>query len=71
MEKLYSAEQTAETVGCSVRKIQLLAEELIAAGHAQRVGKMLVFDETAFLYVITRPDRRRKEFRNTKSEKPR
>ena len=67
MDKLYSTEEIAIELGCSKRKVQALADELIALGIAQRVGKTLVLSAFAIPYIGNRPDRRTKEFRDRKA----
>ena len=58
METLYSVAEIAAAVGCSKKWVQRLAPELIDAGLAQKVGKVLVLDWKAASYIDRRPDRR-------------
>jgi hypothetical protein len=58
IKTLYTTADIARILGCSTRWIQALAAELIEAGHAQKVGRALVFDLSAADYIRQRPDGR-------------
>ena len=60
MIKLYSVVDVASLVGLSPKRINQLGQELINAGHGQKVGKVLVFQISAVDYIKNRPDRRKK-----------
>ena len=58
MSKLYSVQETAKTLGLTAKWVRRLGPELIAAGHAQKVGKVLVCFASAVDYIKNRPDGR-------------
>ena len=58
MEKLYSVQEMAKLTDLTDKRIRQLGSELIANGHGQRVGKVLVLRKTARIYIKNRPDNR-------------
>lgn len=58
MEKLFTAAEIADLSGLTDKRVRQLADELIANGHGQRVGKTLVLRKTAATYIRNRPDNR-------------
>ena len=58
MIKLYSVDEVAEACGITRKWVRRLGPELIKAGHAQKVGKVLVLKKTAITYIKNRPDGR-------------
>ena len=58
MNRLYSVKEIADACGITAKWVRRLGPELIAAGCAQKVGKVLVCQETAIEYIKNRPDGR-------------
>jgi len=58
MRKLYSVKEIAEVCGFTDKWVRRLGPELIAASHAQKVGKVMVCYESAVDYILNRPDGR-------------
>ncbi|KJS31053.1 MAG: hypothetical protein VR64_13325 [Desulfatitalea sp. BRH_c12] len=54
----YSAEELAREISCSRSWIYKMAPEIRGAGHAQLVGKVMVFFPSAIQYIKDRPDNR-------------